>query len=76
MRKGVSRLCVSGFVVRQVEKTLEKDKKVYMSFVDLEKAYDNVSRDELCNLLEEYEVKRKLLSTIQTLYEGDRACEV
>ena len=47
MSKGGSRLCVSGFVVRQVEKTLEKDKKVYMSFVDLEKAYDNVSRDEL-----------------------------
>ena len=33
------------FAVKQiVEKTIEKDKKVYMAFVNLEKAYDNVSR--------------------------------
>ena len=33
------------FVVRQVvEKTTEKDKEAYMAFVDLEKAYDDVSR--------------------------------
>ena len=33
------------FVVRQVvEKTIEKDRSVYIAFVDLEKAYDNVNR--------------------------------
>ena len=36
------------FVVRQVvEKAIEKVKEVYMAFVDLEKAYDNVSRKKL-----------------------------
>ena len=31
--------------VRQaVEKTIKRDRVVYMSFVDLEKAYDNVNR--------------------------------
>ena len=34
------------FAVRQtVEKTIEKDRVVYMAFVDLEKAYDNVNRE-------------------------------
>ena len=33
------------FTVKQiVDKVIEKDKKVYMAFVDLEKAYDNVNR--------------------------------
>ena len=46
-RVGKGCVYISGFVVRQVEKTLQKDRKVYMSSVDLEKAYNNVSRDEL-----------------------------
>ena len=33
------------FAVKQiVEKTIDKDKKTYMAFVDVEKAYDSVSR--------------------------------
>ena len=58
------------FVVSQVvEKAIEKDMKVYMVFVDLEKAYDNVSRNKLWKVLEEYEVKGKLLRAIQALYD-------
>ena len=54
------------FAVKQiVEKTIEKDKKVYMAFVDLEKAYDNVSREKLWKVLDEYGVKGKLLRAIQ-----------
>ena len=45
-----------------------------MAFVDLEKAYDNVSRDKLWNVLEEYEVKGRLLRAIQALYDGGMAC--
>ena len=45
------------FVVRQVvEKTME-DKEAYMTFVDLAKAYDNVSREKLWMVLEEYGVE-------------------
>ena len=37
------------FAIRQVvRKTMEKDRSVYMAFVDLEKAYDNVNRFMLC----------------------------
>ena len=33
------------FAVRQVvRKTMEKDRSVYMAFLNLEKAYDNVNR--------------------------------
>ena len=47
------------FAVKQiVEKTIEKD-KMYMAFVDLEKAYDNVSREKLWKVLDEYGVNRE-----------------
>ena len=43
------------FVVKQiVAKTIEKNKKTYMAFVDLEKAYDNVSREKLWVVLDKY----------------------
>ena len=44
-----------------VEKTIENDKEAYMAFVDLEKVYDNVSREKLWMVLEEHEVERELL---------------
>ena len=59
---------------RVVEKTKEEDKKINMAFVDLEKAYDNVSRNKLWKVLEEYEVRGKLLRAIQALYDGGMAC--
>ena len=62
------------FAVKQiVEKIIEKNKKVYMAFVDLEKAYDNVSREKLWKVLDEYGVKGKLLRAIQALYEDGKA---
>ena len=63
------------FVVKQiVEKTIEKNKKTYMAFVDLEKAYDNVSGEKLWVVLDKYGIKGKLLRAIQTLYVGSKAC--
>ena len=62
------------FAVKQiVEKSIEKDKKVYMAFVDLEKVYDNVSREKLWKVLDEYGVKGKLLRAIQALHEDGKA---
>ena len=62
------------FAVKQiVEKTIEKDKKTYMAFVDLEKAYDSVSREKLKKVLDEYGVKGKLLRAVQALYVDGRA---
>ena len=62
------------FAVKQiVEKTIEKDRKTYMAFVDLEKAYDNVSREKLWKVLYAYGVKGRLLRAIQALYVNGRA---
>ena len=50
------------FAVKQLlEKTIEKDKKIYMAFMDLEKVYDNVHREKLSKVLDEYGVKGRLL---------------
>ena len=64
------------FAVRQiVEKTIEKDRVVYMAFVDLEKAYDNVNRQKLWNVLEEYGVRGRLLRAVEEdYYEQLRHC--
>ena len=62
------------FGVRQVvEKTIEKDRSVYIVFVDLEKAYNNVNRLKLWKVLEEYGVKGRLLRAVQSLYEDGKA---
>ena len=49
-------------VKRMIEKMIEKDKLMFMVFIDLEKAYDNVCREKL-----------RLLRSIKALYEGGRA---
>ena len=62
------------FAVKQiVEKTIEKDKKTFLASVDLEKAYDSVSREKLWKVLDEYGVKGKLLRAVQALYVDGRA---
>ena len=59
------------FNVRQViEKVIEKDRVAFAAFVDLEKAYDSVSRDKLWLALKEHNVSKQLLSAMQSLYEN------
>ena len=73
----VERGCVDQvFVIRQVvEKTIEKDKRVYMAFVHLEShTYNSVSRDKLSKVLEEYELRGILLRAIQALYDSGMVC--
>ena len=49
------------FAVKQlVEKSTEKDKKIYMAFTDLQ-VYDNVHREKLSKVLDEYGLKGRLL---------------
>ena len=57
-----------------VEKIIEKNKKTYMTFVDLEKAYNNVGREKLWVVLDKYGIKGKFLRAIQALYVGSKAC--
>ncbi len=57
-----------------VEKILEKRKKLYAAFMDLEKAYDRVDWQALWEFLRIYCVGGKLLSAIKSFYEEASAC--
>ncbi len=50
---------------RLVEEYLGKDKKLYVAFMDLEKAYNRVNREALWSVLRIYDVGRQLLKGIQ-----------
>ncbi len=52
-----------------VEKYLEKDRKLFAAFMDLEKAYDRVDRKGLWEALRVYGVGGKLLEGVRSFYE-------
>ena len=57
------------FTLRQVqEKMLEKKKKVYMAFLDLEKAYDRVSREVVYWCLQRKGVPEQMTRMVQATY--------
>ena len=45
----------------------KKKCRIYVGFIDLEKAYDWVNREALCQVLRMYDVKGKLLSGIMSM---------
>jgi reverse transcriptase-like protein len=51
----------------------QKDKSVYMCFVDLRKAYDSVNRELLWTVMKEYGVSEKIVKILQSLYDNTRA---
>ena len=55
------------------EEMLERGKKLYTAFLDLEEAYDRVWRAGLWKALKQYGVQGGLLSTIQGLYYDSEA---
>ena len=65
----------SRFVMRKLaENMIEKDRKAYAVFVDLEKAYDKVCRKELWEALKRYGVVSDLLRAIRAVYQASEAC--
>ena len=63
------------FTIRQFsEKMIEKNKKMLLGCVDLEKAFDRVGREKLWNVLKEYGVKGRLVRAIRSLYKKSEAC--
>ena len=57
------------FTIRQIsEKTLRYNKEVHICFVDLQKAFDSISRKELWKALKEYNVDRELIAAIRSFY--------
>ena len=57
-----------------VEKYLAINKKIYCAFVDLEKAYDRVVRNELWSALSMNGVSSILIRALQSLYRDSSAC--
>ena len=51
---------------------MKTEKKVYLGFMDLEKAYDSVDRKGLWQVLSIYGISGRLLRGIKSLIEGDR----
>ena len=61
------------FTLRQtMEKHREKQKGLHMVFIDLEKAYDRVPRQEVWRCMREDEVLKNYVKMVQDMYEGAR----
>ena len=73
-RKG--RGCIDQiFTVKSVaEKYINKGRKLYAAFIDLEKAYDRVDREGLWDVLRIYGVGGQLLNSMRAFYECASAC--
>ena len=52
----------------------EKKKRVYVAFMDLEKAYDRVDRDAMWQVMRIYGLGGRVLEGIKSFYEQGRAC--
>src|SRR5258705_3531947 len=57
-----------------VEMYLSVHRRVHVTFVDFEKAYDRVSREGSWEVLDIYGMKGHLLDAVKSLNTGSRAC--
>ena len=63
------------FTLRQIfEKSWEYAKDVFACFIDLEKAYNLISRDKLWRVVQEYGIHGHLLMAIKSLYSQPEVC--
>ena len=63
------------FVMKQMsEKFVEKNKSLYVAYMDLEKVYDRVDREAMWRVLGMYGINGQLLKAVQSLYEKSGAC--
>ena len=58
-----------------LEKSWEYNEERYLVFIDLEKAFDRINREQLWNVLKErrYNINHKLIRVIQSMYENCEA---
>ena len=63
------------FTVRMLsEKIIAKNKSMIMVCVDLEKTYDNVNREMMWKVLEEYGIRGSLVKAVRSMYVNCEAC--
>jgi hypothetical protein len=73
-RKGMGCTDQVFFLRCRAEKYLAEGKKVYCAFVDLEKAYDRATRNELWSVLCTYGVDSRLVQALKSLYKDSSGC--
>lgn len=57
------------FIIKQLaEKTIEHNRILYTTFIDQEKAFDRVNRDQLWDILPSYGVNQHLINLCKSLY--------
>ncbi len=56
-----------------IEKAVKKGRPLHICFVDLEKAYDSVKRENMWRILELHGVPLRIRNLIKSLHEGNRA---
>ena len=62
------------FPIRQLtEKTIEHQKKLFLLFIDIRKAYDSISHALLWRALEKLGVLDTLISLVRSFHEGMQA---
>ena len=63
------------FTLKQIEENArEKKRRVYVCLIELEKVYDRVNREALCQVLRMYGAGGKLLSENKSIYADNLAC--
>ena len=73
---GSGRGCVDQvLVMKQMgEKFVDKNKSLYVAYMDLEKAYDRVHSEAMWRILGMYGMNGQLSKAVQSLYEKSEAC--
>ena len=62
------------FIVRElIERCKRDNKRGYFAFLDIEKAYDRVNREILCNVLGKFGMSEKIVNIIKSMYANTRA---
>ena len=56
------------------EKFVDKNKSLYVAYMDLQKTYDRVVREAMWCVLGTYGTNGQLLKAVQSLYERSEAC--
>ena len=62
------------FVVNElIEGRKNSEGKLYLGFLDIEKAYDRVNRRQLCAVLEKVGLSEKIVNIVRSMYEDTKA---
>ena len=62
------------FVVNEIIERKKNDGgKLYLGFLDIEKAYDRVNREMLCRVLEKVSLSEKVVNIVRSMYVDTRA---